>query len=117
MPFVQREFVVALGRELVSRGLVHQASAVRLYLIAMDRGLLDRKRELYVHVTPSFIIDWCGTLQIPPHHELFSVRPVASRGCPSCGEDATTHVELSVPGRTRVRCKACSLRWVALTSE
>lgn len=113
MPRVDRDLVIRLGRELVARGLSRQADAVRLYLIALDRGLLDVKHTLSAHVTPDFLIDWCGLLQLPPHETRFELFNDGI-GCPRCGADAVTYVEVSVLDRTRRRCTSCGTRWITI---
>ena len=108
-----RSLVVTLGRELVSRGLHSQAATMRIYLFALDRGLLNRKNELETRATPDFVYDWLGLLQIPTREDMFPVHASDTPGCPKCHEHATI-LQVSVLDRAQHVCSKCKYRWLTI---
>ncbi len=108
--------VQVLGRAFVRRGMREHAEKLRVYYLALRKGLTEGPQEkLEVKWSAPFVRDWMRTLRLPPYQNDF---PLRSRGagcfrCPrSVNTAASVHLELSLPTGARMRCQSCGAVWL-----
>jgi len=108
------EHVRLLGREFVRRGMHAHAQKLRLYFLALERGLTSPKRELDVHWSEPFTLEWLKTLRVGPYAQAYPLQPRGAP-CPQCrqrGQQSSTRTELVFPGGVRMRCGSCEAVWL-----
>ncbi len=109
------EHVKALGREFGRRGMRQHVQRLRVYYLALERGLTTASNELDVKWTEPFVIEWLKTLGVAPFQQAY---PVRSRGarctrCPDAGTgQAPLFTESQFPGGTKMRCQRCGTVWI-----
>lgn len=119
------ELVELLGKEFERRDMRSQLESLRLYYLAVKKGL-DHRGAVRVSWTDDMTIEWLAMLRIPPYEAHF---PVRSRDyhCPCTPRRRSTgpgdwsnlgspsdSVEANFPGGFKVRCDACKSRWLVL---
>src|SRR5205823_3968631 len=107
------EHVVRLGKEFRRRRMGAHAHRLRVYFLALKRGLVAPAQPLEVKWGPTLVIEWMRTLRLQPYGKDLEVRPRGSN-CARCEENerqpavATT---VTFPGGARMKC-ACGLEWI-----
>jgi len=112
-----QELVSTLGKVCISIGRADLASQLRVYFLALSRGLTDARGTLQLKWSEDAVTDWLGMLQVPPFSERFPVRGEnarCSRCHPAPSPRAYQNLETvaQVPGGTGRRCKVCGERWL-----
>jgi hypothetical protein len=108
------EYVERLGREFVRRRMPQHAQKLRLYYLALQRGLASPRHEVDVRWSEPFVLEWLRTLKVPPYADAYPVRP-SGAPCPRCaqrGAQSATRTELVFPGGVRMRCGTCETVWI-----
>ncbi len=114
--------VDALGREFVRRGMHAHANKLRIYYLALRRGLATPgRREVDVHWSEVLVVEWFKLLLMSPYENAYPVRPSGSR-CSRCkqvpnNEAATLQTESTFPGGWKVRCSKCGEAWLVLEKK
>ncbi|MHB8877822.1 MAG: hypothetical protein ACYC8T_29365 [Myxococcaceae bacterium] len=107
--------VTALGREFVRRGMRQHVQRLRLYYLAVKKGLASPSNELDVKWNEPFVIEWLKILQVAPFDGAYPVRPRGSRcvRCPETrNEQASLFTDTNFPGGSKMRCQACGAVWL-----
>jgi hypothetical protein len=111
------EHVKSLGREFKRRGMGQHVQRLRVYYIAVQKGLTSPSHELDIKWSEPFVVEWLKILRVPPFERAYSVRPRGSR-CGRCSEtrneQTSVFTELNFPGGSKMRCQACEAAWVEL---
>lgn len=107
-------YVERLGREFVRRGMADHAQKLRLYYLALQRGLASPRHEVDVRWTEPFVLEWLRTLRLPPDPDAYPVRPrgAACTQCAQRGTQPSTRTELVFTGGVRMRCGTCDAVWL-----
>jgi hypothetical protein len=109
------EWVTRLGREFVRRGMPEHARLLRLYYLAVERGLDSKRHEVQLHWNSTLVVDWMKNLQLAPWQVALRVRAEGS-SCQSCrrvaGATPTVRTEATFPGGARMRCGTCGDAWL-----
>ena len=123
MPTAQRKGLVkmveALGREFVRRGMNTHAAKLRVYYLALRRGLATPGRnEVDVHWSEALVVEWFKLLRMPPYQNAYPVRTAQSH-CSRCKDRPTNEgggfqTESTFPGGWKVRCSNCGEAWLVL---
>ena len=125
------ELVEMLGREFERLGETTKVETLRLYYLAVLRGL-DHRGSVKVAWDEEMTIEWFGMLRLPPYERLYSVHPrdyVCP--CPGGGGEGpsgrpgdwshigkgTALTERTFPGGARLRCGCCEARWLILDEK
>jgi len=126
MPTAQRKGLVkmveTLGREFVRRGMNIHAAKLRLYYLALRRGLATPgKMEVDVHWSEALVIEWFKLLRMTPYEKAYPVRPAQSH-CIRCRDKPTNEgggfqTERTFPGGWKVRCSNCGEAWLVLENS
>jgi len=109
------EHVAALGREFARRGMREHAQRLRVYYLAVKKGLVAPSNDLDIKWSEPFVVEWLKILQVAPFANSYQVRARGSRcaRCPAAkNEAATLHTELNYPGGSKMRCQACGAVWI-----
>ena len=109
------ERVKALGHEFARLGMRQHVQRLRVYYLAVKKGLASPSNELDVKWSEPFVVEWLKMLQVPPFAGAYAVRPRGSR-CARClevkNEAATLFTETNFPGGSKMRCQACGAVWI-----
>jgi hypothetical protein len=108
------QHVERLGREFVRRGMRAHAQKLRLYYLALQKGLASPRHEVDVHWNEPFVLEWLRTLQLPPYADAYPVLPRGA-SCPRCqqrGAQPSTRTECVFEGGVRMRCGTCEAVWL-----
>lgn len=109
------EYVRTLGREFSRRKMHQHVRRLRVYYLAVKRGLTPPSHELDVKWTEPFVIEWMKTLGVPPFERAYEVRPPGA-GCDRCpgepGQAPIVFTDFSFPGGSRRRCQRCGRVWL-----
>lgn len=109
------ESVRRLGQEFDRRGMDEHVRTLRLYYLALTRGLVDRGKAVRAHWSPRQVDEWLEALRLPPFERRLPLLR-AGHPCPACGPSqgiqSGIRTELTFPGGARVRCAECGARWL-----
>ncbi len=109
--------VDTLGRALAERGLHRHVEELRVYWLALSRGLVGPGQRLNVGWSEALVVEWFRLLRLPPHAEDYLVRPPSSR-CPRCPQAVGHAVEvktaLTFPEGRKAVCTVCGTAWLEL---
>lgn len=109
------DHVRRLGREFARRGMVGHLRKLRLYWLALSRGLAGARHEVDLKWTEQLVVDWLRTLQVAPFAADYPVRPRGSP-CTRCGEgsgqQSTVFTAANYPGGSKMGCHACGAVWL-----
>ncbi len=114
--------VGTLGREFVRREMHAHAAKLRIYHVALRRGLATPGRsEVDVHWSEALVVEWFKILQLPPYENAYSVRSAQSH-CGRCkqrpnNEGGSFQTENTFPGGWKVRCSNCGEAWLVLEKK
>jgi hypothetical protein len=106
--------VARLGRAFAQRGMREHLSKLRLYYLALQKGLIPPSHSLEIHWSERLVLDWLKTLKIPPYESAFELRPRTSK-CKHCmdrGEQSWIYTDGQFPGGVRMRCYTCGDLWL-----
>jgi hypothetical protein len=120
------DLVEVLGAEFERRGMRVHVEGLRIYYLALSRGL-DRRGSVKVQWDEPQLLNWLGYLRLPPCQDRFAVRPRGS-SCSCRPPDAEPQVGktiatvgaitlISWPGGYQSKCRLCSATWIELTEE
>ena len=122
------ELVETLGKEFERLGETIKVETLRLYYLALVRGL-DQHGVVKVSWDEQAVIEWFGLLRLPPYERTYTVRrrtyvctcaggsgakPSGRPGDWSHIGKGTALTERTFPGGAKVRCAACEARWLVL---
>lgn len=116
-----------LGKELERLGETRKVETLRIYYVAVLKGL-DRGGAVTIAWDEQTTIEWLGMLRLPPYERLYVVHPAdfvcpcpagiapvrERRGDWSYLGQGTTFTERIFPGGVRLRCAGCEARWLVL---
>ncbi len=110
------EHVRRLGQTFRRKGMEEHAKKLRLYYLALSRGLTSSAtHELDIHWSAGFVREWMRTLRVPPYDAVYPLRP-AGAGCERCGRKlghkSDVITECAFPGGARKRCRSCDGVWL-----
>lgn len=109
------EAVAALGKAMRAQGMAAPLPSLRLFLLALRKGLTGDGHRVQVDWSEQLVIDWCRALGVPP----FDVEvKEAGVPCLKCKAGKGGRPE-PVPvirwdGGALLRCPVCDARWIAL---
>ena len=109
--------VETLGREMAERGMHRHVEELRLYWLALARGLTGARQRLEVGWSESLVVEWYRILRLPPHASDYPLRPPSS-ACPRCPRPAGHAVEvktaLTFPEGRKAVCTVFGAAWLEL---
>jgi len=109
--------VDTLGRALAERGLHRHVEELRVYWLALSRGLAGPGQRLNVGWSEALVVEWFRLLRLPPHAGDYPVQPPSSP-CPRCPRPAGHAVEvktaLTFPEGRKAVCTVCGTAWLEL---
>ncbi len=109
--------VDTLGRALAERGLHRHVEELRVYWLALSRGLAGPGQRLNIGWSETLVVEWFRLLRLPPHADDYPVRPPSSP-CPRCPRPAGHAVEvktaLTFPEGRKAVCTVCGAAWLEL---
>lgn len=108
-------YVERLGAEFRRREMEAHLRKLRVYYLALRRGLTQGRHELDVHWSEALVLEWLKLLQLPPFERAYEVRPgrSACRGCAQKRDhQSAIHTELVFPGGAKMRCFSCGAIWI-----
>ena len=112
------QWVTALGREFRRRGMKGHVQALRVYFLALRRGLTTGgRRAVKVDFAEDGIVEWMKVLRVPPYQHAYDVRPPGSscRKCPKRdGHPVDTATLLTFAGGAKMGCRVCGDAWLEL---
>ena len=91
--------VEALGREFVRRGMRDHAQRLRVYYLAVKKGLASPSGEVDVKWNEPFVLEWLKMLQVAPFERAYELRGRGSRctACPKSSNEAPSLTEANFP--------------------
>jgi hypothetical protein len=111
------EYVRLLGAEFARRGMRQHVSKLRVYYVALKKGLTTPGHDLEVKWTEPFVIEWLKTLRVPPFEKAYPVRPRGSP-CSRCQksreQQSAVFTDSNFPGGTKMRCRGCGTAWLEM---
>jgi hypothetical protein len=118
---MKREALMAmvdtLGRALAERGLHRHVEELRVYWLALARGLAGPTQRLQVGWSEALVVEWFRILRLPPHSDDYPIRPPSS-ACPRCPQATGHAVEvktaLTFPEGRKAVCTVCGAAWLEL---
>ena len=109
--------VDTLGRALAERGLHRHVEELRVYWLALSRGLAGPGQRVNVGWSEALVVEWFRLLRLPPHADDYLVRPPSSP-CPRCPQPVGHAVEvkttLTFPEGRKAVCTVCGTAWLEL---
>lgn len=109
--------VDTLGRALAERGLHRHVEELRVYWLALSRGLAGPGQRLTLGWSEALVVEWFRLLRLPPHAEDYLVRPPSSP-CPRCplppGHAVEVKTGLTFPEGRKAICTVCGTAWLEL---
>ncbi len=116
------KMVGVLGREFVRRGMHAHAAKLRIYYLALRRGLATPgKSEVDVHWSEALVVEWFKLLRMPPYEKAYPVRAAQSH-CSRCKErpnnqGGSFQTESTFSGGWKVTCSNCGEAWLVLEKK
>ena len=108
-------YVERLGEEFGRREMRAHLEKLRVYYLALKKGLTRGRFELDVHWSEALVLEWLKLLRIAPFDRSYEVRPKKSP-CKQCAvardQQSVIHTELVFPGGSKMRCFACGAVWI-----
>jgi len=114
--------VAVLGREFVRRRMHAHAGKLRVYYLALRRGLATTGRsEVDIHWSEELVVEWLKLLRIPPYESAYRVR-TPQAPCSRCkarpdNQGGSFVTERTFPGGWKVRCINCGEVWLVLEEK
>jgi hypothetical protein len=109
--------VDTLGRALADRGLNRHVEGLRVYWLALSRGLAGPGQRVSVGWSEALVVEWFRLLRLPPYANDYPLRPPSSP-CPCCPNPAGHAVEvktaLTFPEGRKAVCTVCGTAWLEL---
>jgi hypothetical protein len=109
--------VDTLGRALAERGLHRHVEELRVYWLALSRGLARPGQRLSIGWSETLVVEWFRLLRLPPHAHDYLLFPPSSP-CPRCPRPAGHAVEvktaLTFPEGRKAVCTVCGAAWLEL---
>ncbi len=109
--------VDTLGKALAERGLHRHVEELRVYWLALSRGLAAPGQRLSVGWSETLVVEWFRLLRLPPHAEDYPARPPSS-SCPCCprsdGHAVEVKTALTFPEGRKAVCTVCGTPWLEL---
>jgi hypothetical protein len=109
--------VDTLGQALAERGLDRHVEELRVYWLALARGLTGPGSRLQVGWSEALVVEWFRLLRLPPHAHDYPLRAPSS-ACPRCPPPAGHAVEvktaLTFPEGRKAVCTVCGTAWLEL---
>jgi hypothetical protein len=109
--------IETLGQALADRGMHRHVEELRIYWLALARGLVTPGQRLNIGWSESLVEEWFRILRLPPHAHDYPVRPPSSP-CSRCPRPAGHAVEvktaLTFPEGRKAVCTVCGAAWLEL---
>lgn len=109
--------VDTLGKAFAERGLHHHVEELRVYWLALSRGLAAPGHRLNIGWSEALVVEWFRLLRLPPHADDYAVHPPSSP-CPRCPRSGGHAVEvktaLTFPEGRKAVCTVCGTAWLEL---
>lgn len=111
------KMVIALGRVFNLLEMKPHAQALRVYYLALQRGLTaSPKRRVEARMSEKDIVDWTKTLRIHPYEFALELRG-RDEGCAQCRKSRGAQTECVVakrefPGGRSMGCETCGCEWL-----
>jgi hypothetical protein len=112
------QMVDRLGGEFRRRGMRTHAAPLRIYWLALKRGLVQAEGHgLHVALSEETVLEWFKLLRLPPYQAAYPVRPMGS-ACPECppreGNGGEVTTERTFPEGRKMACLLCRSCWLEL---
>lgn len=108
-------YVERLGVEFLRREMDAHVKKLRVYYLALKRGLTQGRHELDVHWSEALVIEWLKLLKLAPFDQAYEVRPKRAP-CRACAQkrdhQSSVHTDMVFPGGSKMRCFACGAVWI-----
>jgi len=109
--------IETLGQALADRGMHRHVEELRIYWLALARGLVTPGQRMNIGWSESLVEEWFRILRLPPHAHDYPVRSPSSP-CPRCPRPAGHAVEvktaLTFPEGRKAVCTVCGAAWLEL---
>jgi hypothetical protein len=109
--------VDTLGRALAERGLNRHVEELRVYWLALSRGLAGPGQRLHIGWSETLVVEWFRLLRLPPHADDYLLCPPSS-SCPRCpqarGHAVEVKTALTFPEGRKAVCTVCGKAWLEL---
>jgi hypothetical protein len=109
--------VDVLGKALAERGLHRHVEELRVYWLALSRGLAGPGQRLNIGWSEALVVEWFRLLRLPPHAHDYPLCPPSSP-CPRCphagGHAVEVKTALTFPEGRKAVCTVCGTAWLEL---
>ena len=109
-----QQLVTSLGKAFTANGREDQAKELRLYFLALSKGLTRPDNALSLEWSERACLEWLGLYQVPPYHLTVEARPAPSR-CTKCQAKSAEDLGPLPKGRG-YRCDGCQTVWLELAA-
>jgi hypothetical protein len=105
-----------LGEEFRRRGMRTHVAPLRVYWLALKRGLVHEEQHgLHLTLSEETVVEWFKVLRLQPYQEAYPVRPTGS-SCPRCGPGegraGEVATERTFPDGRKMVCLGCRTCWL-----